>query len=73
MKNLRHPGVYDGLYPWGKAELTGNRVILHSGEGPSWAAYYHKKKPKVVIPCNVHGMGINAGCTSGLFRSDKST
>jgi hypothetical protein len=73
MKRFMHPGVYDGLYPWGKAELTGNWVILHRGDVPSWAVYYHKKKPKVAIPCNVLGMGMNSGCESGLFRSDKST
>jgi hypothetical protein len=73
MKNLRHPGAFDGLYPWGKAELIGKWVILHKSGGPSWAIYYEKKKPKVAIPYNHPGMVKDSRSESGLARSLKST
>ena len=73
MKNLRHPGVDGGLYPWGKAELIGKWVILHKSGGPSWAIYYENKKPKVAIPYNYPGMEGNSRSESGLVRSFKST
>ena len=70
MENKRHPGVGDGLYPWGKAELTGKWVILHKDGETAWAIFFHKKKPSVAIPVHQLDEIKNSGTISELIPSD---
>jgi hypothetical protein len=70
MKKLRHPGVGGGLYPWGKAELTGKWVILHKDGQTAWAIFYRKKKPSVAIPCHHLGERKNSRADSELIPSE---
>ncbi len=69
MENIRHPRVEGGLYPWGKAELTGKWVILHKDGETAWAIFFHKKEPSVAIPVS-HGEILNSGAFSELIPSD---
>lgn len=49
MKKVYHPGIEEVLYPWGKAELTDEWIIIHKEGNPKWAISDQEKTPSMAI------------------------